>query len=627
MGPTASLSATDLARVVRAYRDALAAHREVLNRLNVYPVPDGDTGTNMALTMEAVEREIAAAAATTGAGATATAGSGAGTHSTDSDGGPQLDLEALATSLSHGSLMGARGNSGVILSQVLRGMASAFQEAVAKRGPAAQVSSAELADALARASSSADAAVSKPVEGTILSVARAASEGAARALDADPGATPAQVLGAAREDASKALAATTEQLPALRSAGVVDSGGAGLLLLFDSFLQVVEGRPVEAPPAPPAVVDGPGGHVAGYGASGEGTSEEGASEDGAAEGPAGADLAREHRTGPVAGEGSNEATDLRYEVMFLLEAPDESVPAFRSVWEGYGGSIVIVGGDGLYKCHIHTNEIGPAIEAAIEIGRPREILVTDLDEQIEEERWVREAPSTGVQVEAPGEPVVSAVVAVASGEGVKRIFRSLGARQVVAGGQSANPSTKEILDAIMAAPAEEVVVLPNHKNVVATAQQAAASSAKKVRVVPTAGIPEGFAALLAYDPEADVETNAANMEAAAEHVVAGEVAKASRPAMTPAGEVNEGDWLGISRKKIEVVARPPATAADAAVLLLDRLVSDDGAHEIVTVIEGDGASSADTRRIVEWLEEERPGTAAEVHNGGQPVYAYLFSIE
>lgn len=620
MGPTASLSATDLARVVRAYRDALAAHREVLNRLNVYPVPDGDTGTNMALTMEAVEREIAAAAA--GTDSTDSDNSG------DSDGGPQLDLEALATSLSHGSLMGARGNSGVILSQVLRGMASAFQEAVAKRGPAAQVGSAELADALARASSSADAAVSKPVEGTILSVARAASEGAARALDADPGATPAQVLGAAREDASKALAATTEQLPALRSAGVVDSGGAGLLLLFDSFLQVVEGRPVEAPPAPPAVVDGPPrGHVAGYGASGEGTSEDGTSEEGAAEGPAGADRAGEHRTSPVAGEGSNEATDLRYEVMFLLEAPDESVPAFRSVWEGYGGSIVIVGGDGLYKCHIHTNEIGPAIEAAIEIGRPREILVTDLDEQIEEERWVREAPSTGAQVEAPGEPVVSAVVAVASGEGVKRIFRSLGARQVVAGGQTANPSTKEILDAIMAAPAEEVVVLPNNKNVVATAQQAAASSAKKVRVVPTAGIPEGFAALLAYDPEADVETNAANMEAAAERVVAGEVAKASRPATTPAGEVNEGDWLGISRKKIEVVARPPATAADAAVLLLDRLVADDGAHEIVTVIEGDGASSADTRRIVEWLEEERPGTAAEVHNGGQPVYAYLFSIE
>ena len=259
--------------------------------------------------------------------------------------------------------------------------------------------------------------------------------------------------------------------------------------------------------------------------------------------------------------------------MFFLEAPDESVPGFRSVWANYGGSIVIVGGNGLYKCHIHTDEIGPAIEAAIEIGRPREIQVTDLAEQVEEERWVREAAASGVQGEPPDEPVTSAVVAVASGDGVKRIFRSLGVRQIVTGGQSANPSTEEILRAIGAAPAEQVVVLPNNRNVVAAAEQAAAHSAKKVRVVPTAGIPEGFAALLAYDPEADVDTNADSMSAAAEHVIAGEVAPASRPAVTGAGAVKEGDWLGISRQRIEVIAPSPATAADAAILLLDLLVS------------------------------------------------------
>jgi len=599
MGPAKSLSADDLARVVETYRDALATHRDVINELNVYPVPDGDTGTNMALTLDAVVRELAAARAD----------------------GRRLDLGAVATSLSHGSLMGARGNSGVILSQVLRGMAGAFQDALARDGAGAEVGPAELVDALARASAGAYAAVSKPVEGTILTVARAASEGARRVLDADAGASLAAVLEAAREDASKALAGTTEQLPALRSAGVVDAGGAGLLLLLESFLLVLEGRPVDAPPARPvrdsatAAVTGPG----------TGPSPEGGATGSPATGRPGAGS---QAVCEGAGSGElEETTDLRYEVIFLLEAADESVPAFRSVWASYGSSIVIVGGNGLYKCHIHTDEIGPAIEAAIEIGRPREIQVTDLNEQIEEQRWVREAAAGGALEEPPAEPVKSAVVAVASGEGVKRIFRSLGARQLVSGGQSANPSIEDILDAIGAAPADEVVVLPNNRNVVAAAEQAAGHSVKKVRIVPTAGIPEGFAALLAYDPEADVDTNADNMAAAAKHVVAGEVARASREAVTSAGTVKEGDWLGISRERIEVIEHPPATAADAAILLLDRLVSGDGDHEIVTIIEGEGAHAADTRRIVEWLGEKRPGTTSEVHHGGQPVYPYFFSIE
>jgi uncharacterized protein len=576
MLPAGSLSATDLARVVRTYRDALVTHRATLNRLNVYPVPDGDTGTNMALTVDAVERELAA---------------------TEAD-GRQLDLDSLASSLSHGSLMGARGNSGVILSQVLRGMAGAFRDAGSRDGAGGAVGPADLVDALGRASASAYAAVSNPVEGTILTVARAAAEGAARSLDRDPGATLAQVLEVACKEASEALANTTSQLPALRSAGVVDAGGAGFVLLLGSFLHVVEGRSIEGPPAPAAAPK----------ATAASSSVGRCPDDGESENP-------------------NEDPELRYEVMFFLDAADESIPAFRSVWASYGGSIVIVGGNGLYKCHIHTDDIGAAIEAAIEIGRPREIQVTDLAEQVQEERWVRDAAASGVQEEPPDEPVKSAVVAVASGEGLKRIFRSLGVRQIVAGGQSANPSTEEILDAIAAAPAEQVVVLPNNPNVVAAAEQAGAHSAKKVRVVPTAGIPEGFAALMAYDPEADVDTNADAMAAAAERVIAGEIAPASRPATTTAGAVKEGDWLGISRERIEVIAHRPATAADAAILLLDLLVSDRGDHEIVTVIEGEGAHAADTRRIVEWLAEKRPGTASEVHHGGQPVYPYLFSIE
>jgi hypothetical protein len=581
-----TISTDDLARVVRAYRDALAEHRPALNRLNVYPVPDGDTGTNMGLTLDAVVREL------------------------DGPGASAGDIAALARCLSHGSLMGARGNSGVILSQILRGMSSAFTDAAghaAHGATAASVDASQLAEALARASASAYAAVSNPVEGTILTVARAAAEGAEAALadgEAGAGGSLVRVLDAARASAARALAGTPEQLPVLKAAGVVDAGGAGLLLLLDSFLLVVEGRPVPPPPAPsgaaPAV---PGLRPA-------------AAQVPVPEGvPAG-----------VHGPG-DDVGDLRYEVMFFLEAPDEAVPGFREVWDGCGGSVVIVGGDGLYNCHIHTDDIGAAIEAAIEIGRPRQIRVTDLTEQVEEERWVREAAASAPAGEPASGRVTCAVVAVCAGEGVKRIFRSLGARQVVAGGQSANPSTAEVLAAIEASPAEQVVVLPNNPNVVAVAEQAAAHTRKKVRVVPTPGIPEGFAALLAYDPEADVDTNADSMAAAAEHVVAGEVAQASRDAVTDAGPAREGDWLGIGREGIRFVAPAPGGPADAAVGLLDQLVPPAAEHEIVTIIEGEGAHAAETRRIVEWLSENRPGVSSEVHHGGQPLYPYLFSIE
>jgi uncharacterized protein len=368
--------------------------------------------------------------------------------------------------------------------------------------------------------------------------------------------------------------------------------------LLDSFLQVVEGREIEPPPAPAGSVQlGPdrGGPLA------------------------------DERPSDAQAEGEAGVADLRYEVMFFLEAPDTAIAGFREVWEGVGGSIVIVGGDGLYNCHIHTDDVGAAIEAAIEIGRPRQIRVTDLFDQVEEERWVREAAESGDQHEPPPEPVTCAVVAVCAGDGVKRIFRSLGARQIVAGGQSANPSTADILDAIAGAPADEVVVLPNNPNVIAVAEQAAAHSPKKVRVVPTSGIPEGFAALLAYDPEAHADTNAENMAAAADHVVSGEVVQASRNAESEAGPVKAGDWLGVSRRGIEVVVPQPSSVADAAIALLGVLIGEN--HEIVTIIEGEGSRPAETRRVVEWLSEHHPGVGAEVHHGGQPLYPYLFSIE
>jgi DAK2 domain fusion protein YloV len=552
------LDATGLQLVVRAFRDALVAWKDVVNRLNVYPVPDGDTGTNMSLTLVSVCEELDRAAL---------------------DG----DMAATCKAVSHGSLMGARGNSGVILSQILRGVSEVLREHDKADGPT-------LAAALEAAATAAYGAVMRPVEGTILTVVREAAEGAVSA-----GATSelVAVLEAAKAQGADALARTPEMLPVLAEAGVVDAGGSGFLLLLDAALHVVDGRPLPEPD--PELV--------------------------AAASAAGA--ANSHS------EGHGSQTDeLRYEVMYFLEAPDETIPAFKDVWAGLGDSIVVVGGDGLWNCHIHTDDIGSSIEAALDAGRPRQIRVTDLIEQVgelEEERWVQTATAAGgVLEQAPhaNKAVPTAVVAVATGAGIRRIFNSLGAQRVVTGGQSMNPSTAQLLEAVEASPAEQVVILPNNKNIIAVAEQVQSQTAKQVVVVRTCSVTEGFAALLAYDPEADAEANGGAMGEAASEVVAGEVTRAVRDSSSDVGPIRQGDYLGIAQEGILSVH---AELAPAATELLDKLVTED--HEVVTIIEGEGASAAVTRRITSWLDEHRPDVSAEIHHGGQPLYPYLFGVE
>jgi DAK2 domain fusion protein YloV len=539
-----------LKAVVIGYRDALRSHQEAVNRLNVYPVPDGDTGTNMALTLESVVAEV----------------------------GDATEMRMICRAISHGSLMGARGNSGVILSQILRGVADGFRDLDAA-GPV------DLADALGGASEAAYKAVMRPVEGTILTVVRAAADGAQEAAGA--GKTLVDVLDGAKSAAADALAHTPELLPVLAQAGVVDAGGAGFCLLLDVLLFVTAGRPV---PEPPAVLAG-----ARVGAN-----------------PISAEVEEAHEGG---------IGDLRYEVMYFLEARDDTVDAFRDVWAGIGESIVVVGGDGIWNCHIHTDDIGAAIEAALDCGRPRQIRVTDLIEQVEEERWVRDASDR----EPPPlivDPVTTAVVAIATGAGIARLFRSVGVQSIVAGGQSMNPSTAQILDAVEASPAEQVVILPNNENIIPVAEQVAALTTKAVVVVDTRSVTEGLAAAFAYDPQGEVTDNVESMRSAAGSVVTGELTRAVRDSVCDAGRVAEGDYLGLSRSGIEVVQ---PTLAGTAFALLDRLVTAD--HEIVTVLVGEGATAGVTRQITEWLREHRPEAAAEVHHGGQPLYPYLFSIE
>jgi DAK2 domain fusion protein YloV len=539
------LEAADLRSVIVGYRDALRAHQERLNRLNVYPVPDGDTGTNMALTLESVVSEL-------------------------DDAGE--DMAAVCRAVSHGSLMGARGNSGVILCQVLRGLTDRCKTEDALDGSV-------LAEALAAASTAAYQAVLRPVEGTILTVVREAAE-AAQVAAKEPDATLGKVLDAAAGAGAESLSRTPELLPVLAEAGVVDAGGAGFLLLLDVLLHLACDRPVpvaDSPSATPAATPAPKPSTGAH--------------------------------DPVG--------DLRYEVMFFLEASDEeAVAGFKRAWAAIGDSIVVVGGDGVWNCHIHTDDVDAAIQAAIDAGRPRRIQVTDLAAQVADESCAATAPTP---VEAPSG---TAVVAVAAGPGAISILRSLGVQAIVTGGQSMNPSTAELLEAVERTAAAEVVLLPNNKNVVAVAQQAVEMATKPVRVVGTTSLAEAFAALMGFDPDADADANARDMVDAAKHVRWGEVTWAVRDASTAAGAVRQGDHIGLLGH--DIVATAP-DVADAACALLDRLV--DGDHELVTLVEGEAATPNATDRITAWLREHRPDVAVEVHDGGQPLSAYLISAE
>jgi DAK2 domain fusion protein YloV len=527
------------------FREVLSAHAERINRLNVYPVPDGDTGTNMARTLDAVVAEM--------------------------EGAPD-ELVATCDAISHGSLMGARGNSGVILSQIMRGIASTLKGAGGVNG-------ATVAEALGVATDAAYKAVLTPVEGTILTVVRESADAARDA--AGDGASLAGVVRAARDASRAALDRTPELLPVLKEAGVVDAGGAGYLLLLDAALHVIDGEPL--PEAPEGLI-----------------------------------------AAPVAGPTQKHATgDTRYEVMFFCDLDDERIEDLKQSWGAIGDSIVVVGGDGIWNCHVHTNDIGAAVEAALDVeGRPRQIRVTDLFEEVAAEHAVREAEL----IAGAGEPelpaVTSAVVAVSSGDGISELFRELGVQGIVRGGQTMNPSTAELLDAVESVNAGQVVVLPGNKNIIPVAEQLDALTTKTVRVVPTRSMPEGLAALMAYDPEADAPTNTTAMRASAE-IASGEITRAVRASQTDAGPVAEGDWMGIVRG--DGIVAVSADLVEAGTTLLERLISD--RSELVTVLTGADADDATTAAITEWVAEHHPAVDVEVHDGGQPLYPYLFGVE
>ena len=552
--------ADEVRQTVVTFRDAMKAHAPGINRMNVYPVPDGDTGTNMARTLDAVVAELE---------------------------GADHAMAPTCQAISHGSLMGARGNSGVILSQILRGLVSTISESTDGK-----VNASRMAEALKRASTAAYEAVLKPIEGTILTVVRESADAAAVAVS--NGATLTATLHAARTAGRDALARTPDMLPVLKDAGVVDAGGAGFLLLLDSAIHVADG---EAMPEPDD-----------------------------SEGPSVEQL--EAVSLRHSGDGSVDVSELRYEVMYFLDLDDSLLSEFKNAWGSIGDSIVVVGGEGLYNCHIHTNDIGAAIEAPLLLsGRPRQIRVTDLFEEVADEHAAREA-ALGVPVHSRASssflpPVTCAVVAVASGDGLAELFGQLGVQGVISGGQTSNPSTAELLAAVEHMNARQVIILPNNKNIIPVAQQVDSLTTKEVRVVPTCSMAEALAALVSYDPEASAESNARSMAIAAESVATGEITQAVRDTHTDAGQVTSGDWIGIVRG--DGIVAIAGTLVTAASQLLENLIDDQ--RELLTIITGVDATAAQTDHIVAWVSQHRPDVAVEIHGGGQPLYPYLFGVE
>jgi DAK2 domain fusion protein YloV len=525
---------------------ALAEARAEIDGLNVYPVPDGDTGTNMYLTWEAACDALPEG---------------------------ELTFAEAVQAFGRGALLGARGNSGVITSQLVRACGQRLSE-VAEPGAA------DLAAGLVAAADAAYGAVAQPVEGTMLTVAREAATAASTA--AGGGATLAAVCLAAVRSARTALARTTEQLEPLRRAGVVDAGGAGLVVILGAMESVLSGRPA-APgtglprrrlPAAPTVAKEP--------------------IDCATAGPDGGayDLGPD---GPA------------YEVMYLLEAQDTQIDAFRRRLDGLGDSVVVVGGDGLWNVHVHTDDVGTAIEAGIEIGRPYRIQVTHFADL---------APQPSVAERA--------VIAVAAGEGLAKLFADAGAL-VVSGGPGRRCSTGELLEAIQRSGAPEVVLLPNDNDSIAVAEAAATAARQtgvRVAVIPTRAQVQGLAAIAVHDPQRSFDDDVVQLSAAAGQTRHGAVTIAVKDAWTMAGTCRIGDALGVVDGDFALITDDLESAATGVV---DRLLG--GGGELMTVVTGRDATRELVDALVRHVRRNRRDVDVVVYDGGQDRYPLLIGVE
>jgi len=565
--PGGAASTFDLPTIVRFADLALAAlgeAREEIDALNVYPVPDGDTGTNMFLTFESARAAMLDTLQTGGED-----GGEPEDEETPRDG----DLPTALAAFARGTLLGARGNSGVIFSQLV----GAFVRRFAAPGPDERPA-VVFADAMALAAEAGYAAVGQPVEGTILSVARAAADAALQAA-AEARHTVGHVIRAAAAAAREALARTPDQLDTLKQAGVVDAGGRALCVVLDAAETAATGRR--------RVSDRVtlGTHA----------------------------IPMPMPSGDLTAEGPS------YEVMFLLDADDDRIPALRSRLAPLGDSLVVVGGDGLWNVHVHVDDVGAAVEAGIEAGRPHRVRVTHFAEQVERRRAADRAGGTAGSA-SPGRTVV----VVAAGAGLGDLFVQAGAT-VVPGGPGRRPSTGQVLEAITRAGTTEVVVLPNDKDSIAACEAAARTAREQydlhVVVIPTRAQVQGLAALAMHEPGRPFEQDVLEMTAAARHARSGAVTVAVKQAMTTAGPCRPGDVLGAIEGDFAVVGDDLFTVATE---VLERLLG--GGGELVTLVAGqDGAQL--TERCARHLAEAHPTVDVVVYTGDQPRYPLLVGVE
>ena len=564
--------------LLEAFRAAVAnleAHVDEINSLNVYPVPDGDTGSNMLATVRAALDEAEAVA-----------------------GQP---ADRVAAAISFGALMGARGNSGVITSQIFRGMAEGL-------GGKRRFNGLDLAHALSEGAKTAYGAVAKPVEGTILTVIRESAAAAVTAAERDNDIE--SVLAATLEASEKSVARTPSLLAILREAGVVDSGGQGLYRLFQGALLHLTGRT-------------PVGVASARAAAGAG--------------------AKPSTLVAHADEGFG------YETMFLLRAAGHDgldVDAIRDHLESIGDSVLVAGDARALKVHVHNERPDLVIGYGLTLGNLSRITVENLDNQAKDVRETKAAEFTGGPAPEMSEASIArpevvatsvgdgngtaspadlpdlAVIAVTAGDGLAAIFRDFGVAAVVQGGQSANPSTGELLAAIKAVPARQVLLLPNNPNVVLAARQVAAMIDRPVAVVPTRNAAEGFAALLAMDPNLDGPSNVTQMTEAGRGIQTVVVTEAVRDATIGGKKVRKGQTIALDPDDGLI-----AVDGDREKCVLAAMTSLPPGYELVTIFYGDGADLAETEAMARRIGQVVPGTEVEVRHGGQPFYRYLISAE
>jgi DAK2 domain fusion protein YloV len=533
--------------------DALSEAREEIDALNVYPVPDGDTGTNMYLTIAAARDAIREV--------------------------PGAPKRASLAAFSRGALLGARGNSGVILSEMLGAISRRIASATTEDRNAEV-----MAEALRHATEASYAAVGEPVEGTMLTVARAASEAAAEAVK-DPAARTHDVLRSAAAAAREALGHTPEQLEVLARAGVVDAGGRGICVILDAAETVLTGKrpvPVTQPlgmhaiPVPQLVQPG---------------------------------------AGDLSGDGPS------YEVMYLLDTNDGEIPPLRARLGELGDSVVVVGGDRLWNVHVHVDDVGAAIEAGLAVGRPHRIRVTHFAEQVAAASGETTGGQRGVL------PSGRTVIAVAAGPGLVELFSDAGAL-VVEGGPGRRPSTGRLLEAITGSGAQEIVILPNDPDSVRAARVAASTAESdgagkglRISVIPTEAQVQGLAAIAVHEPGRTFDQDVTEMTATARHVKHGAVTIAAKQAMTSAGPCSPGDVLGVIAGDFALIGDD---LGEVAIAVLDRLLAAGG--ELVTLVRGEGAGEI-ADRAAAWVEEQHPHVDTVVYDGGQERYPLLMSVE